>query len=241
MRRWKSVASAARLRWHRLGSVGDDEVLALQTPNQDASPVWDAYFSAGVHGDEPAGTEALLEWASHNTEWLATHRVLIIPCWNPWGMRENSRRLPDGQDLNRMFNRKRSPLIRAWYRIMGRRSFAMAYTFHEDYDATGLYVYEVATGRKTFGPQVVEAGSHLIPIDSRKQIDGNRVRAAGWICRKIRPERFETMGLPEAVCLYLDFNVPSVFTFETPSECDLDLRIQAQVAMLNSALRLQGF
>ena len=49
------------------------------------------YLSSGIHGDEPAGAWALLEWAESQIELLRKRSFFIFPCINPWGFNENSR------------------------------------------------------------------------------------------------------------------------------------------------------
>ncbi len=47
------------------------------------------YISAGIHGDEPAGTEALITWAEENTRLLRRRPFFLVPCINPWGLVNN--------------------------------------------------------------------------------------------------------------------------------------------------------
>src|SRR5437879_816999 len=62
------------------------------------------YISAGFHGDEPAGTEALIMWAEQNVKKLSRLPLLLFPCLNPWGLANNSRLDQTGHDLNRHFH-----------------------------------------------------------------------------------------------------------------------------------------
>lgn len=57
----------------------------------------------GVHGNEPAGTVALLALV-RNPPRLRRGTLIVIPAANPWGLRHNSRYQADGSDLNRAFN-----------------------------------------------------------------------------------------------------------------------------------------
>ena len=40
------------------------------------------YLSGGIHGDEPASTEALLAWVANNSDLVQSLRILIFPCLN---------------------------------------------------------------------------------------------------------------------------------------------------------------
>ena len=71
------------------------------------------YLSAGIHGDEPASTEALLVWAQENAARLRGMPLLLFPCLNPWGLRNNMRLDQSGTDLNRAFHRDDLPQITA--------------------------------------------------------------------------------------------------------------------------------
>jgi succinylglutamate desuccinylase len=90
MRRWRSVAAAADLRLKKYSEAGGVNLycLASRRKKTDAPSI---YLSAGIHGDEAAATEGLVEWAQANIGALRTLNALVFPCLNPWGLVNNSR------------------------------------------------------------------------------------------------------------------------------------------------------
>src|SRR5262245_54274658 len=131
--RWREVARRARARLVRVATDGTFDVLCVRTPAlQEQNGL---YVSAGVHGDEPAGPEALLSWAESDPARFARTPMLVFPCVNPWGLRNNVRRNADGLDLNRAFQLEDHPIIRAMHLATARFKFRVSLHLHEDYDA----------------------------------------------------------------------------------------------------------
>lgn len=232
--RWRRVAARAGLRLRRLAESDGYQLFHLATPALGTSR--GLYVSAGIHGDEPAAPEALLRWAEKNAARLASWPLLIFPCLNPWGIRNNVRTDSQGRDLNRLFHEDSHPVVAAVRRVTKQHRFAVSLTMHEDYDAQGIYLYEVQRGASRIGEELLAAASRFLPVDSRSRID-RRKAASGLMRRKITARAFETMGYPEAIWLHLEHS-EFTFTFETPSEADLELRVRAHMAVLDRCLRI---
>jgi hypothetical protein len=111
-------------------------------------------------------------------------------------------------------------------------------TLHEDYDALGIYIYEIHGQLPYWGEELIHAASPHVPADPRTMIEG-REASGGMVRPVLDMSIFETMGLPEAVSLRLA-GCPKVFTIETPSEYALDRRVRAHVAVIEECLRLLG-
>lgn len=192
------------------------------------------YISAGIHGDEPAGTEGLLQWAENNRKLLSKIPLVLYPCLNPWGLIENSRLNLRGNDLNRSWDKSGEVTISEVIERTEHACFSLAVNLHEDYDADGIYLYEPPAGKKRddLASRILNAGRKYIPIDSRKKIEGRW--AKNGIIRP-SPSSLPKEGLPEAAFLQ-KFRSDRTFVFETPSEYDLRTRVQAQVAMLERAV-----
>lgn len=190
------------------------------------------YFSAGIHGDEAAATEGLLAWAEENPAVLKTIRPLIFPCLNPWGLVHNSRLDERGRDLNRCYGRRKPPQIRDQIRVMGKRTFDLALTLHEDYDAHGIYIYEVAARKPHWAEKLLEVATAHLPVDPRTRIEGRPARN-GIVRRKISPDL--RPDWPEAFLLHFQHS-GRTFTIETPSEMDISRRVAAHVAVLDTAV-----
>ena len=87
MRRWRAVAAVTDLRIKKYSEAGGCNLYCLASGRKktDAPSV---YLSAGIHGDEAAATEGLIEWAQANTNILRNLNALVFPCLNPWGLGE---------------------------------------------------------------------------------------------------------------------------------------------------------
>lgn len=215
-----------------LGTLEDTFFLATPALAREGG----VYLSAGVHGDEPAGTEALVTWAEQNAARLATLPLLLFPCLNPHGLAANSRHDAGGHDINRSFHNGRHAVARSVSRLVESTRFSAALHLHEDYDAEGAYVYELTRKDEGWGRKLLAAADPLIPRDHRPRIDG-RHAADGLIRRRVTAATFEKIGLPEAVWLWFGHTDRS-FTFETPSEFALGQRVAAQVAVIAETVRL---
>lgn len=74
--------------------------VAIRVVNSECNPY--VFLSGGVHGDEPAGVEALLKFLEEAKQ-HTTFNFLIIPCVNPVGYERNIREGSDFKDMNRNF------------------------------------------------------------------------------------------------------------------------------------------
>ena len=237
LQRWRAVARAAGLKLEPFAEAGGYELFHLRTPALQATG--GIYISAGIHGDEAASTEGLLAWAQKHAHDLATWPLQIFPCLNPWGLVRNVRTNEQGIDLNRAFSRRQIPEIRGLHTVVGRRRFAAALHLHEDYDAQGIYLYEIRDNPPHWGEPLIAAAQKIIPADPRARIE-DRVSRLGIIRRRLDSLHIRRIGgLPEAIFFYRR-GTPHCITFETPSEFALEIRIQAHVAVLDETLRLLG-
>lgn len=250
--RWKKVARAAGLKMEAFAEETGHPVYRLAskayqsypsdrthgTDRMDKSHGGDGgiYLSAGIHGDEAAGTEALITWAEKHLGELAALPCLIFPCLNPWGLVNNSRLDAQGRDLNRVFHQDTAGSIHALKQIIRHHRFALAISLHEDYDAAGVYIYEIERHKPFWGEALLEVARPFLPIEGRTSIDGRRA-SGGLVRRKFAPARFRKIGYPEAIYLHQHHSLRT-FTIETPSEFAIHDRVAAQVAVLEESLRL---
>lgn len=127
-------------------------------------------MTGGVHGDEPAGVEAVLSFLEGPVEaYLDAFYFTVIPCVNPSGLDLGTRTNRAGQDINRAMSDDKvteSALLR---RYTGGRRYEVFFDHHEDYEATGFYIYEAEREDRLIGARLVEAIKAIGPIDG----DGN--------------------------------------------------------------------
>lgn len=233
IRRWRAVARASGLRMRLYVTESSYRLYALQTPRLPR--IGALYISAGIHGDEPAGTEALITWAESHPERLRQIPCMLFPCLNPWGLVNNIRFDAGHADLNRSFQNDHPPSLRAWKELISGRRFALSLMLHEDFDGQGVYIYEVEKAKPFWGEDLLEAARPVIPPEGRTMIDGRKANA-GIVRRRLGLKKFATMGLPEAVYLHLHHS-DRTFTIETPSEFALDQRVRAHVAIIEACIR----
>jgi len=233
IRRWRQVARATGLILSPYAASGGWDLFYLEPrrPRPDAPSI---YLSAGIHGDEAGATDGLLEWATMNPDLLKTLNLLIFPCLNPWGLVNNCRMDAEGRDLNRGFHNRTIPQIDAQLRVMAERRFDLALTLHEDYDALGMYIYEVPGRPGHWAETLLQAAARHVPTDTRKKIEGSSARA-GVVRRAIKPHLMPNW--PEAFVLHFH-HAARTFTIETPSEFFLDDRVAAHMAVVTKAVVL---
>ncbi|MDF1753467.1 MAG: M14 family metallocarboxypeptidase [Verrucomicrobiales bacterium] len=226
--RWLRLCKELSLSLEEIERVNDFPVLAIETacPSAGVRPI---YLSAGVHGDECAPVWGLLNWAEQNREILRSGSFQIFPCLNPVGLIENTRRDGDGIDLNRNFENLSIPVIAAWHRKLADRRYRATLNLHEDYDATGIYLYEIAEN-PGLGRTLLSFCETTIPCDPGPEIDGQAF--VNGLCHHDGKDVREVVekelggGYPEAIYLKLN-HTGCALTFETPSELDLGIRIEA--------------
>jgi murein peptide amidase A len=235
VRRWRRLAKSTGIEFKSFAKTAGFDVFLVRTPAlTHASGV---YISAGIHGDEPAASEALVTWAEVHAGELKDLPLFLLPCLNPHGLTLNTRLNEDAIDLNRSFDRNDVPVIAALREVLRPHRFALSLNLHEDYDGQGIYLYEVQREIPYWGEALIKAGARHLPIDQRYRIDISTSRN-GVIRRRFNAARYKKLGgFPEAV--YLQKNhARRAITVETPSEFDLSSRVAAFGAILTEAIRL---
>lgn len=227
LQRWRAVARAARLKLEVIHETAGFPVYFLTSRTVSQRPL---YFSTGVHGDEPGSVLGLLEWAEHSIGFLRGADLILVPIFNPAGVALNTRADLDGQDLNRLFDHRAHPHIAGWHQAMTGFSPRVGVCLHEDYDAQGMYGYELNRDPKLeLAGRCMDTAAGIIPRDPRRRIDTRLAREG--IIRRRRIPMFE--NLPEAVALY-QTGTSCTLTFESPSEFSLALRTRAQARLVQT-------
>lgn len=232
LQRWRRVCHTAGLKIEKVAEIDGLPCFEVTSPmSKEHSAI---YLSAGIHGDESGSTEGLLAWAESNLDRLNSIPLLIYPCLNPWGLINNSRWDAKGTDLNRIWENPSNPFIQYIISRTKNITIQLVITLHEDFDGQGVYLYEPSRNGISDGraDEIISAATPFITPDPRRKIDGRK--AKNGIIRP-RPTNPPKDGMPEALYFYLTHKCPT-FTFETPSELDLSLRVQAQSAMIGHAL-----
>lgn len=231
------MAKEASLRVTTLGEESGYPVLALQNRKKLDGPR--LYLSTGIHGDEPAAVLGLLEWAEENVELLRSQPIVIFPCVNPWGLVHNKREDENGDDLNRSFDQPETGPIGAMREFIAGHEFAVALSLHEDYDANGVYLYELAGQGESWGDDLLEQAEKELPrhqgtVEGRSAKNGVLRRS-----RNVARIASEIEGMPESIHLFLN-HARVAMTFETPSEFSLYRRVRAHKRVLERLVERLG-
>lgn len=233
--RWKEVCHTSGLRCETICEIGELPVVKVENASAAAGDPGGLYVSAGVHGDECAPVWALLDWVASAPLILREKPVVLFPCLNPAGLIENTRHDGLGIDLNRSFADTSHPVIAAWQQTVAGRRFEASVHLHEDYDATGIYLYEL-TRTKSRGDQLLFACEPHLTRDPASIIDGSDFESGLFVRTTGIEQLVEEQlggGYPEAILLFLKHAEVS-YTFETPSEADLPRRIATHRAFLEA-------
>ena len=215
-------------------------------------------LSAGIHGEEPAGVYALLEFMNRGIIRFRAHfSFLILPCLNPYGFTRGVRYASGGADLNRKFgNGANVPEVAAVRELLDRfpGPYRLAIDLHEtdtymprgeafsveDIPA-GFYMYETTPGgRPDLGPLILKGlRAAGYPVSKRHMIYGAECR--GGLITSVPPADPAYPTLPEfnsTLDWYLLQNryTPHVIATETPTAWPLKRRIAAQKKALTVAL-----
>ena len=233
MERWlKLVKGIPRLELSVYDEAGGYPLMMVESMAHDPLKP-SVYLSAGIHGDEPAAVEGLIGWAESSLKKRADWNWMIFPCLNPWGLERNVRFDEEGRDLNRFYNSRKIPQIASQRDLMKGKRFDLGITLHEDYDARGYYLYEIASKRPHWGESLCASLSTVLMADNRRKIDGHSARN-GLIRRRINPNLMK--GHPEAFLLHFH-HADRTFTLETPSEESLERRTSVQMRFLAASIK----
>ncbi len=208
----------------------------LTGPSTGSEPVRLGFF-AGVHGDEPAGCAALVEFAAElaaEPERAAGYDLWFYPVVNPTGYIEGTRFNRAGLDLNREFWRgSAQPEVQILERELHARRFHGLVALHADDTCEGLYGYSHGrTLDETLLQHALRAGERVIPRDRRAVIDGFAARD-GVIC-----DCFHGVLCAPAEQDPRPFDV----IFETPAHAPFALQVAAAVAALSTIVaEYRGF
>lgn len=160
---------------------------------------------AGIHGDEPEGTHALVQFIKlleAKPELAAGYYLSLYPVCNPTGFEDGTRHARSGRDLNREFwGNSSQPEVRLLQAELVSRSFQGIISLHTDDTSSGFYGFaHGATLTKYLIEPALQAVGKLLPRDERPVIDGFHARngiirdSYGGILSappKVRPRPFE--------------------------------------------------
>ena len=232
-----------------IGSVSSERFPLYRIRCGQGMPV---LLSGAVHGDEPAGAHALVEFfRNHSARYEDKFAFTAFPCVNPWGFEHEQRGNEQGLNLNREFKEDTTAEeIKLMLPLFSRYRFAM--DLHESWTGAS----RVPGAAEPDGEDPNEFFMWEICKDKEQRVGATiiqRVRAAGLpICTwpKIFNE-VNTEGViayPEAIATPCyaqgtSFDAYSErmltehsFTIETSREWPLEKRVLADIISITTML-----
>lgn len=194
------------------------------------------YFSAGIHGDEPAPPLVILEMLKAG-EFDARANWFICPVLNPSGLHRGTRENVHQRDLNRDYQDRQSLEVQSHVHWLEHQPpFDLALCLHEDWEAGGFYLYELnRQDQASLAPDMIDAARGIMPIESSAMIDG-RATAEPGIIRPISDPLLRN-NWPEAIYL-CHTHTALCYTLETPTGFPLGQRMAAMRAAIAAAFKL---
>ena len=212
------------------GKTYDLPRLHFYGPRAEHDPLRIGLFAA-LHGDEPAGAEALATWFAELVDepWRVTgYELTVFPVCNPTGFEAGTRHNFAGRDLNREFWRHSiQPEVAILERELIAGNFDGIITLHSDDTSEGLYGY--AHGRllnEALLKPALRASERVLPRNRAATIDGFPA-SEGLIHRcfegvlsaphQQRPQPFDLI-------------------FETPALAPITLQVDATIVAIETLL-----
>ncbi len=174
---------------------------------------------AGIHGDEPEGVHALIQFLSilgRKPELATGYCLFIYPVCNPTGFEDRTHHARNGKDLNREFwIGSMEPEVKLLQSEVVSHSFHGIISLHTDPSSQGFYGFaHGATLTKNLIEPALQAAEQFLPRNGNETIDGFRARdgiirqsyRTGVLSAypKVRPRPFEiVLETPQAPPNYL--------------------------------------
>lgn len=201
-------------------------------------------LSGGIHGDEPAGVEAMLgvlAMLKKKPGLMERFHFTLLPCSNPFGYEHHTRENGSKKDLNRQYSKSRPPSeVRLIKKALDGRRFDLSIEFHEDIDTPGFYLYEIAEKpERAVAAKIVSKVARKYPINLQEEIEGAPAKG-GIISPTVASDFFRRRiergkQWPQALYLYKQ-GTPHLITSETPIHLDMRERVEIHHLVLNTAL-----
>lgn len=199
-------------------------------PGSGQEPIRLGFF-AGIHGDEPAGCAALVQFLMGLVAEPARalgYELFVYPVVNPTGYEDGTRMNRSGKDLNREFWRNSlEPEVRIVEHELRTYAFAGVITLHADDTSEGHYGYSHGRSKEDalLRPALI-AAERVLPRDRRAVIDGFAAREG------VISDCFHGIlsAPPEQDPRPFDL------IFETPAHAPFELQVAAHVAALDAII-----
>jgi murein peptide amidase A len=193
-------------------------------------------ISAGIHGDEPAGIVTILSFLekNHYSSYINQWEITLLPCINPHGYEYGTRENHDEKDLNRLFKEAQSVTEVSFAQSVLSTPFELTIELHEDNESSGYYLYQkgIDVIDDKIGFEIIDAIKNIMPINMDDEIDGTSADR-GVIGIEIDISKMDWWPM----AIYgLSKGVERCLTFETASQFDMSIRVDAHLTAIKTAL-----
>lgn len=212
-------------------------------------------LTGGVHGDEPAGVYATIEFLEQDAAQYADRvNLCLLPCVNPSGFEADGRHTMNGTDLNRMFGKESAQpevaAIEEWLHYH-KHLFRLHLDLHEnnpdapkeegeenEENPRACYLYEsMEDHARRIGRQLIDALPHSAPVCLLPKIEGE-TNDRGVIAY---PEAYQnakfSVGPLDTYVLSQRLTDHTIVT-ETPEIWSMERRVAVQRLWVRRALDL---
>lgn len=201
-------------------------------------------LSGGIHGDEPAGVEAvlgLLPLLKKKPDLMDRFHFTLFPCNNPFGYEYHTRENGSRKDLNRQYSKRHPPAeVRLIRKALDGKRFDLSIEFHEDIDTPGFYLYEISENPEgAVAHKIVKKVGRKYPVNLQEEIEGAPAEG-GIISPTVASDFFKRRiergkQWPQALYLYKQGTLHCI-TSETPIHLDMRQRVEIHLTVLKTAL-----
>jgi hypothetical protein len=231
----KAVTSSRHLSLEEIGGVsypGFEAPLWRIRFRPNDTVKYKILFSAGIHGNEPAGAECALRFVEAIARTPERYKDIafdIFPLVNPWGWTYDIRFNRAGIDINRDFATLNSQEAKIIKQLIGTDQYAMMFDLHEDPSAKGFYMLQYGLEDRQVGEQIV-AAIHTMgyPVEQDVKMvvfktQNGIIDAPMWGLKYMR-----LIGQLSITNYYRLYHSPYVFTVETPTSLPFEDRLIMQ-------------
>jgi hypothetical protein len=190
-----------------------------------------ACIFAGVHGNEPAGTEAALAFAAdlgRNASRYPDMSFYIVPVANPWGWAHDLRHNGDNIDIARSFAGRTTAEAAAIKQLLAIANCDLVVDLHEDRIHSGFYMLTYENGdTRTAASIAAEAAKTGVPLGGDAHSGLYHIRAAD----------FAGVSRPTLAMYARQRGCPSSYIVETSARLPLEQRVALHRLALDHLLK----
>ncbi len=223
---------SANLTSRVLAEVEGYPILGISIGFEQGLPT--ALVIGGVHGDEPAGVEAVLRFLERDPgPWMGRLAFEVLPCLNPYGWVHHTRHNAQDLDINWSYSRNDVVEVQLIKNLVRNRRFEFVLDCHEDWESSGFYLYELRRGSEQIGPEILWRVSEICPLNTSAEIEGQPARGGLVFPDPTKEQELRGQGIPlEMYYRHTDH----LLTSETPTSTELETRVSAHLMTLDAVI-----